>query len=196
MATILLQNTLLSVTSITFAEGNEKPNHEVVEYANLEDEYSLFSTKNVSYDALNLDSIPDKLYSNIMKELENSIILDEDTYADLFTIQTENNDGTKTVLVFEEPIKYYNEDTDKVCFINNEFIAQTNNDNIAFKNQGNSYNAEFSSDISNGIALSDKNYSVNMTPCNTKENISPQMIDDTLIYDNAFDENTDIYYEL
>ena len=54
---------------------------------------------------LNLDALPDDLRNRFSEELQNAVKLDESTYADLYNVVTINDDGTKSLIAFEEPIK-------------------------------------------------------------------------------------------
>lgn len=53
---------------------------------------------------LNLDALPDDLRNRFSEELQNAVKLDESTYADLYNVVTINDDGTKSLIAFEEPI--------------------------------------------------------------------------------------------
>lgn len=63
---------------------------------------------------LNLDALPDDLRNRFSEELQNAVKLDESTYADLYNVVTINDDGTKSLIAFEEPIKYFDEDSNSV----------------------------------------------------------------------------------
>lgn len=66
---------------------------------------------------LNLDALPDDLRNRFSEELQNAVKLDESTYADLYNVVTINDDGTKSLIAFEEPIKYFDEDILTVCVL-------------------------------------------------------------------------------
>ena len=71
---------------------------------------------------LNLDALPDDLRNRFSEELQNAVKLDESTYADLYNVVTINDDGTKSLIAFEEPIKYFDEDSNSVRFIENTIV--------------------------------------------------------------------------
>lgn len=145
---------------------------------------------------LSLDDLPDDLFNELQIELHDSVKLDNSTYSDLFSIGTINNDGTKSLLTFNSPVKYFDNETNNIRFIDNAFVSATSDEKIAFENCGNSYNAKFSTDISDGVLFSESGFSINMKPVDVVENNDPQIINNELIYNNAFDKKTDICYAL
>lgn len=150
----------------------------------------------ISDEALSLDALPNDLYNVLQADLQNVTRLDESTYSDFFTIQTVNNDGTKSIMSFDNPIKYYDEETQSIRFIENSIVPVACDEKVAFESQGNGYDVDFPSSISDGITFSENGYSIHMTPCNVATSTNPQIVDKKLVYGNVFDDNTDVHYEL
>lgn len=146
--------------------------------------------------ALSLDVLPDSLLNELQVEFQNSVKLDKSTYADLYSIGTINKDGTKSLLTFNSPVKYLDNETNNIHFIDNNFVSAVGDEDIAFESCGNSYNARFSADISDGVLFSESGFAINMKPVDAVENNEPQIINNELIYNNAFDDKTDISYAL
>ena len=153
-------------------------------------------TSEIPEQALSLDALPDSLYNEIEANLQNAVKLEESTYSDLFSISTINDDGTKSIMSFNNPVKYYDDETGDICFIDNAFVSAADDNDIAFENSGNSYNAQFPVNINDGVVFSESNFSITMKPINVVENCSPQIINNELVYSNAYNEDTDICYSL
>ena len=156
----------------------------------------LLKVPELSDSALSLDVLPDSLLNELQVEFQNSVKLDKSTYADLYSIGTINNDGTKSLLTFNSPVKYLDNETNNIHFIDNDFVSAVGDEDIAFESCGNSYNARFSADISDGVLFSESGFTINMKPVDAVENNEPQIINNELIYNNAFDDKTDISYAL
>lgn len=156
----------------------------------------LLKVPELSDSALSLDVLPDRLLNELQVEFQNSVKLDKSTYADLYSIGTINNDGTKSLLTFNSPVKYLDNETNNIHFIDNDFVSAVGDEDIAFESCGNSYNARFSADISDGVLFSESGFTINMKPVDAVENNEPQIINNELIYNNAFDDKTDISYAL
>ena len=152
-------------------------------------------TSEITEQALSLDALPDSLYNELEANLQNAVKLEESTYSDLFSISTINDDGTKSIMSFNNPVKYYDE-TGDICFIDNAFVSAADDNDIAFENSGNSYNAQFPVNINDGVVFSESDFSITMKPINVVENCSPQIINNELVYSNAYNEDTDICYSL
>ena len=153
-------------------------------------------TSEIPEQALSLDALPDSLYNEIEANLQNAVKLEESTYSDLFSISTINDDGTKSIMSFNNPVKYYDDETGDICFIDNAFVSAADDNDIAFENSGNSYNAQFPVNVNDGVVFSESNFSITMKPINVVENCSPQIINNELVYSNAYNEDTDICYSL
>ncbi len=143
-----------------------------------------------------MKNIPNQLFSSIEQEMYNAVTLDNNTYFDLYSIGTENDDGTKSIITFNHPIKYFNSETGCVEFIDNKFKPEVVDESIKYVSQGNSYHATFSENIDDGIILSYEQFSLSMKPMKHLENVKAELVENELIYGNVFDESTDICYTL
>lgn len=144
---------------------------------------------------LNLDALPDDLRNRFSEELQNAVKLDESTYADLYNVVTINDDGTKSLIAFEEPIKYFDEDSNSVRFIENTIVPAAE-DRAAYVNYGNDYSVSFPKNISDGVSLSVEDYSICMTPLNVSNSGEPQASSNEVVYNSIFDDSTDVHYSL
>lgn len=147
-------------------------------------------------ESLRLEQLPDKLYSVLESDIEDSVQIDEKTVSDLFSVGFVNSDGTKSLMTFDSPVKYLDEETGIIRFIDNAFIPVDDDNGVAYANHGNSYNANFPVNISDGVSFSEADFSINMKPADTLENCEPQIVNNELIYDDSFNDNTDIRYSL
>lgn len=148
------------------------------------------------YSELNLNSVPEKLYSEIGENLQNAKELDESTFSDLFSLSTINNDGSRSLMTFYEPIKYYDTSDKMIKFIDNSIEPVSNDDCIAFINKGNSYKASFPKNIANGVMFSEDGFSINMIPLNMNEGKTPEIYENEIVYSDVWNESADIHYAL
>lgn len=146
-------------------------------------------------ESLRLEQLPDELYAILENDIQDSVQIDEKTVSDLFSVGFVNSDGTKSLMTFDSPVKYLDDETGSICFIDNTFIPTDDND-IAYANHGNSYSASFPVNISDGVSFSEADFSINMKPVDSLENCEPQIVNDELVYGNTFNDNTDICYSL
>lgn len=170
-----------------FAESNEKDN-------------SNFTVENEKEtdkkESLGLNNIPKKLYSTLKEEMYNSIDLDENVYFDLYSIGTENIDGSKSLFTFNYPIKYYDKESGCINFIDNTISKEMIDDEVKYVSHGNSYNVIFSENISDGLSFSNDQYSIEVKLTENANENTVEIIDNELIYDNVIDESTSICYSL
>lgn len=149
----------------------------------------------ISDEKLALDVVPEKLYSTLLSECDNAVSLDANTYYDLYSLGTINSDGTKSLMTFNSPIKYFDEGGD-VRFIENTIIPVEDTDGIAYENEGNSYHVAFPESIDKGVSISYNGFSLSMIPV-TQESISKVQLSDTdVVYSDVFDEFSEVRYTL
>ena len=98
-------------------------------------------------------------------DIQDSLQIDEKTVSDLFSVEFVNSDGTKSLMTFDSLVKYFDDETGSINFIDN------------------------------GVAYANR-FSTNMKPADTFENCEPQIVNNELVYDNAFNDNADIGYSL
>ena len=121
-------------------------------------------------------NIPEELALNM--QLENVVGIDE-TENDLFSITTINNDNSRTLYIFDAPIKYKDADTNEIKYINNNIKkAKASNKlfNSAFISCENSFNLSFSQKADEGVFFNDDNYSINFAPITqAQKNSAPEL---------------------
>lgn len=147
-------------------------------------------------ESLRLEQLPDELYSILENDIQDSVQIDAETVSDLFSVGFVNSDGTKSLMTFDSPVKYLDDETGSICFIDNAFISTDDNNNVAYANHGNSYNANFPVNISDGVSFSEADFSINMKPADALGNCEPQIVNNELVYDGTFNDNIDICYSL
>lgn len=138
-------------------------------------------------ESLSLEQWPDELYTILDNDIQDSLQIDEKTVSDLFSVEFVNSDGTKSLMTFDSPVKYFDDETGSINFIDN---------GVAYANRGNSYSANFPVNISDEVSFSEDDFSTNMKPADTFENCEPQIVNNELVYDNSFNDNADIGYSL
>lgn len=147
-------------------------------------------------ESLRLEQLPDELYAILENDIQDSVQIDEKTVSDLFSVGFVNSDGTKSLMTFDSPVKYLDDETGSIFFIDNTFISTNDDNDVAYANHGNSYSANFPVNISDGVSFSEADFSINMKLADAFENCEPQIVNNELVYDNAFNDNTDICYSL
>lgn len=147
-------------------------------------------------ESLRLEQLPDELYSMLENDIQDAVQIDEKTVSDLFSVGFVNSDGTKSLMTFNDPVKYLDDETGSIYFIDNAFISTDDDNGVAYANHGNSYSANFPVNISDGVSFSEADFSINMKPADALENCEPQIVNNELVYDNAFNDNTNICYSL
>lgn len=189
ICSIILTLTMFQALPLTsFASEKEKfSNEDIVDEV-------VFNPQMVD-ESLRLEQLPDELYAILENDIQDSVQIDEKTVSDLFSVGFVNSDGTKSLMTFDSPVKYLDDETGSICFIDNAFIPTDDND-IAYANHGNSYSASFPVNISDGVSFSEADFSINMKPVDSLENCEPQIVNDELVYGNTFNDNTDICYSL
>ncbi len=117
------------------------------------------------YENYTIEKLPRDLESRLDLD-ETALKLDTADAEDPYSITTVNSDGTKTLRVFNEPVKYIDEETDKVEFIDTS-LTTASGDN-AYQCVTNSKKSYFPKDISKGVLLTNGKKSVTMTPVTTQ----------------------------
>lgn len=89
-----------------------------------------------------IDDVPDELLESVDLDSDEVTDIDEVDKLDLHSFTTVNEDSTKTLHVFETPIKYYDETENEVKFIDNSLErsdeTDANGEEYAFENTENS----------------------------------------------------------
>lgn len=113
-----------------------------------------------------IDKLPEELEENLNLD-DTALRFDAADAEDPYSITTINSDGTKTLCVFGEPVKYVDEETDKIEFIDTTLTTAKDSDN-AYECVTNSKKSYFPKDISKGVLLTNGKRSVTMTPVITE----------------------------
>jgi len=191
-----LSASMLSVVMLQSATLGFMPSAVAIEHQEDGYLYDNVSCSFISDDYLSLDNIPDTLMSTLGDRINNATKLDEDVYYDVFSIGTLNEDGTKSLIFFNQPIKYYDEATNSMLFIDNEFSSLESNNGLMYVSKGNSYHVNLSENISEGLNITYDDYALNMKPLTSACNEKPVIKDNELQYEKAFDDSTILCYAL
>lgn len=89
-----------------------------------------------------LEDVPDELLDSTDVDLDEVTDIDDVDKLDLHSFTTVNEDNTKTLHVFDTPVKYYDEEENEIKFIDNSLErsreTDTNGGEYAFENSENS----------------------------------------------------------
>ncbi|MEG0663731.1 MAG: hypothetical protein RR483_01370 [Clostridia bacterium] len=128
------------------------------------------------YDLCNmkLEKLPDELKqkSNLLQKSgdKHPVAIDKADADIMESFTTINEDGSKTLYSYTTPIKYVDEETNKITFIDNTMkSAEKIEDETAFKNTANSFDLSLPKDITISIQLKNDTYSIEMTPATTEK---------------------------
>ena len=160
------------------------------------DEYVDIEKDLVAEENLSLDNLPTDLRTSLEQESCDAMYLDKHTYYDLYSIGTVNSDGTKSLLTFNHPIKYIDNETNDVRFIDNKIIQNDNKGRIEYVNSGNSYDVILPENLNDGISFAYGSYSISMRPAVVSNNAIPTLSENELRYYKVFDDSTDVCYAL
>jgi hypothetical protein len=91
---------------------------------------------------LTVSNIPDELLEATDIDVENIKGLDDMDSANLYSVTTINEDDSRTLHIFNTPVKYYDKEDDKIKFIDNTLTKSDKksikNGTYAFENAANS----------------------------------------------------------
>ena len=113
---------------------------------------------------LTMEQLPDAIYNAIKDEITENTELTKDGQSDLYSITTTENDGTKTIFSFEEPIKFKDENniirfkSDKVKKANKLFSS------YEFQNGENDITAYLPKRIKDNVVLESENFKIQFRP--------------------------------
>lgn len=122
-------------------------------------------TSEISLEELTVENIPEQISDQIDADMEDVVEVSTKDAEDLSSITLVNADNTETVYLFSEPVKYIDEEKNEIKFIDNTINdAKRLNDFInknAYKSSGNTFDANFSNELSDGIVLNEGEYNEN-----------------------------------
>lgn len=154
--------------------------------------------------SLTVENIPCALDASLKNDLDENgveqIGIDYEDAAEMSSLTTLNSDGTKTLHMFSEPIKYFDNSCNAIKFIDNSLIDSTTSE-YALENKANDLKIFFPENVQKGIALVKNKYKLTMIPYNngissnyslleSKENVSNEMVE----YCDVFGKGTDLQY--
>jgi hypothetical protein len=117
---------------------------------------------------LALKKLPDDLIESAALDMSKVIAIDDADAENLESFTTINEDGSKTLYVFEAPIKYLDKDSSKIEFIDNALselnFAQKLFGSYAYKNTANAFEVSFPKKINKGVLIDDSEFAFSMEP--------------------------------
>ena len=140
-----------------------------------------------------IDKIPLYIRNNIKENLKKAIKLDLDHIEQANNINLINTDGTKTVLAFDEPVKFVDNEG-KYNFINsnlkesNEFSGII--EQYAYENTNNSFKTYYPKKLKQGISIEIDDYKLKIIPDTKSNNKIEQINNRTVKYDAIYGEGT------
>jgi hypothetical protein len=200
ISALALENVTIESQLITSDQNSEVSN------ISWDDVYAGVADPREMYEPLDPDSVPEIIgYDVAYERFHVERLYEEET--DLYSIVFLNANGTKTVYLYDYPVKYVDQ-TGEVKDITLDI--QTNEEEFgSFVTENNSIQTSFSRNISDGIALQGENVSLQLIPLPTHSsqqgnsytkaeaitiNATADLNDDVVSY--AYDENTTIEYSL
>jgi hypothetical protein len=187
-----LSDTLSDVSSDSSGQqvfGNDKSNSS--------------SGKDIS--KLTPENIPEDLLKSADLESRESIVLDTDDSENPNSFTLVNEDESKTVFVYEQPIKYEDKSTGEIRFIDNTLkqpgLIKGPFDSYAYTNTANEFETSFPKHLQTGVLIEDETYSFSVRPV-TEENATAQYKEFEFLnseqkvveYPNAFGNGAHLQY--
>lgn len=155
---------------------------------------------------LSLDNIPDEL----LTQTDLAEMIAEGTVTDIESTDTEvlnsitviNGEGSRSTYSYSVPVKYIDEQTNQIKFIDNSLESGGIFDRTAYKNTDNSIKSEMPKKITDGIIVSENNNSIKILP-QTENNVSAVKKEQDVFgnkksvveYENAFGQGISLQYE-
>ena len=155
---------------------------------------------------LSLDNIPDEL----LTQTDLAEMIAEGTITDIESTDTEvlnsitviNGEGSRSTYSYSVPVKYIDEQTNQIKFIDNSLESGGIFDRTAYKNTDNSIKSEMPKKITDGIIVSENNNSIKILP-QTENNVSAVKKEQDVFgnkkpvveYENAFGQGISLQYE-
>ncbi len=156
---------------------------------------------------LSIDKLPKQIFNSTqfdkIEDEKKPIALDTSDADILESFTTINADDSRTLYIFNQPIKYIEEDTKEIKFIDNSIEKVDNKifGESAYTNKSNSFEVYFPSNIKEGINFDNKEFKLSMVPCSDVE-ASPKKVEvdfygtkqEFLEYKNVFGAGTHLQY--
>ena len=151
---------------------------------------------------LTIDDLPDAVYNAIKSEITEDTELTKDGQSDLYSITTTENNGTKTIFSFQEPIKFKDEDntirfkSDKVKKSNKLFSS------YAFQSGENNITAYLPKRIKDNVLLEYGDFEIKFKPvvnknvkASKKSFTFHDATEEVVEYADVFGEGTALQYK-
>lgn len=151
---------------------------------------------------LTIDDLPDAVYNAIKSEITEDTELTKDGQSDLYSITTTENNGTKTIFSFQEPIKFKDEDnkirfkSDKVKKSNKLFSS------YAFQSGENNITAYLPKRIKDNVLLEYGDFEIKFKPvvnknvkASKKSFTFHDATEEVVEYTDVFGEGTALQYK-
>ena len=143
-------------------------------------------------DNLRIETLPKDLIENANLDMSNVIGLDTADAANMYSLTTINNQGTRALQIFAGPIKFKDEKSGKIKFIDNTMkISDKKNKNgkkYAFENTENSVKVYLPQVISDGVQITKDNYSLDFTPLLDELPTNPQADENSQLQEPVINE--------
>ena len=151
-----------TITEETVAEEPEEAPIDAV----LEQEEIVYNTS-----ALTLDNLPEYIVNNTLEKDVIAVGLAEEDMTELSSFTTINEDESRTLYLFGDPVKYIDKTDNSIRFIDNSILPVTSENGgllaptvTGYKNGGNSYDLLMPNRINMGVRFTSDDISVLMTP--------------------------------
>lgn len=170
----------------------------------------ILSEQEKDISALTVDALPSQLREELAGGDSSSLKItafDETDADDLNTVVAIKEDGTHSMFTFAEPIKYVDEATNAIHFIDNTFVAPEENalerifSQTAYENAANSLRVALPKRIKQGILLEQSNRRLQMTPVTSQNSSATKkevcflgQTQSMVEYEDAFGENVHLQY--
>lgn len=128
------------------------------------------STVNVRLSEYTIDDMPLSMREAIIPDGSTNKTVSTINADDMYSVTIDNGDGTQTVNIFQNPIKYKSENgeikfyTHALESIAASTLALTSDALYSYKNEEGAVKTYYSSNIQSGVKLSYNNYNVTMAP--------------------------------
>ncbi|MBQ9769480.1 MAG: DNRLRE domain-containing protein, partial [Clostridia bacterium] len=132
----------------------------------LEQEEIVYNTS-----ALTLNNLPEYIVNNTLEKDVIAVGLAEEDMTELSSFTTINEDESRTLYLFGDPVKYIDKTDNSIRFIDNSIVPVTSENGgllaptvTGYKNGGNSYDLLMPNRINMGVRFTSDDISVLMTP--------------------------------
>ena len=125
---------------------------------------------NLDLSLYTVDKLPKALKDNVLSDKSDEISISPLNADDLYSVTLDNGDGTQTINVFQQPIKYIDENgavkfrTNTIEKASKTGFLSIKNPEYAYKNEEGDIKTYFSDNISKGVRLVHNDIEISMAP--------------------------------